>query len=268
MENPEHYNVKILTYKDGKQKRIIANQAIFQDMPKKEEKQINLGVALVEKKPKEPPKADEKDVEHSIIRAQNKVFDLCYENEFTHFYTLTFNQEKYNSHEAREILKRTRSFLMNVVNRHGLKYVLTAERHKKGGIHLHMVANCPFQLVDSGTRLVEGYTKPVKLETIQKKKIPPEQVKKVVYNIPEWKHGFTTAIEIDGDPAALSQYLTKYITKDIHKIFGKYYWSSKNLKRSPEITYTNTPFAEVQAPIYNFDFGLALKYKSDFSVIE
>lgn len=158
--------------------------------------------------------------------------------------------------------------MKNTVKRKNLKYVLTAERHKNGGIHLHMVGNCPFHLVDSGTRMVKGYTKPIKLSTIERKKIPPEDIQKIVYNIPEWQHGFTTAIEIDGDPAALSLYLTKYITKDIQKTFGKYYWSSKNLIRSPKISYMNTPYQEVNALEYTLDFGLSLKYKSDFAKIE
>lgn len=266
----KHFNTKIITYRDGRSKYVYANRDIFAE---KEETEKTPPTDTTKtpntRQPKKEIKGKTEDIEHSIIRARNKVYDLVYENDFTHFYTLTFNQNKYNSREAKEIMQKTQSFLKNAVQRKDLKYVLTAERHKNGGIHLHLVANCPFQLVDSDTRMVKGYSKPLKLSTIKKKNIPQEDILKTVYNVPEWQYGFTTAIEINGDPAALAQYLTKYITKDIHKIFGKYYWSSKNLIRSPKITYTNTPeYQDINAPEYTLSFGLSLKYKSDFSKLE
>lgn len=265
----KHFNTKIITYRDGRSKYVYANRDIFIEKEETETPTPKIPTdTTAPKKPKER-KAQDKDIERAIVRARNKVYDLVYENDFTHFYTLTFNQNKYNSKEAKEILEKTQNFLHHAVERKDLKYVLTAERHKNGGIHLHLVANCPFQLVDSDTRMVKGYSKPLKLSTIKKKNIPQEDILKNVYNVPEWQYGFTTAIEINGDPAALAQYLTKYITKDIHKIFGKYYWSSKNLIRSPKVTYTNTPdYQEINSPEYTLSFGLSLKYKSDFSKLE
>ena len=53
---------------------------------------------------------------------------------------------------------------------------------------------------------------------------------RVVYNVNDWKYGFTTAICVDDNKERLSRYLLKYISKGNDKIFGKYFWSSKDRK--------------------------------------
>ena len=42
------------------------------------------------------------------------------------------------------------------------------------------------------------------------------------------------------------------------KIFGKFYWSSKNIVRKPQIILSNSEYDAVQAPEYG-----AFKYDSD-----
>lgn len=280
----EFFNTKIMTYRDGRQKICYANKAIFSDqepyqgfVPDQDpdlaeyQNDIYSDIQLPgEEQPPKDRKGDKEDKERSFRRAVQKVYDIAYMNDFRYFLTLTFDQKRYNNREAKEILDKVQNFLKHSVSRKGLAYVMTAERHKKTrGIHLHLLANDAFTLEDSGTRLVTGYTKPVSLATIYRKQIPEDQVGKIVYNIPEWTYGFTTAIEIDGDPAALAQYMTKYMTKDAQKIFGKYYWSSRNLVRSPEVSYTNTSdYQDIPTAEYQFKFGLALKYTSDFTQID
>jgi hypothetical protein len=84
------------------------------------------------------------------------------------------------------------------------------------------------------------FKKPVKLKTLKNKGISPDTCKKV-YNIREWEKsfGWCTAIELYGNRVAIARYITKYLTKDCEKIFGKYYWSSKNIVRSPDIELFN-----------------------------
>ena len=266
-----YYNTKVFTYRDGRKKYVFASKNIFTPPTeyKPEEKQ-KTPREIIKKPPKEKTKKLEKAYhERSEKRAKDSIFDLIYQNDFTHFYTITFDQTKIDRMNPKEISRKIQDFLHNAVKRKGLKYVLVAERHKKGGIHLHFLGNNVFTLVDSGTRLLYGkYKKPVKLETIKKRKIPPERIKKIVYNVKELDYGFTTAIETDGDPYYLASYVTKYVTKDMKKIFGKYYWHSRNLVQTPEVEFTQTYFHDVVAQEHESPVGIVFKYKSEFTKVE
>ena len=267
-----YYNTKILTYRDGRKKYVFASKNIFTPPTEyKPEKKENTPLAESLKKPKkEKTKQLEKAYQdRSEKRAKDNIFDLIYQNDFSHFYTITFDPKKIETIDPQEISKKIQTFLNHAVTRKGLQYVLVAERHKKGGIHLHFLGNNVFTLVDSGTRILYGkYKKPVTLETIQKRKIPPERIKKIVYNVKEIDFGFTTAIETDGDPYYLASYVTKYVTKDMKKIFGKYYWHSRNLVQSPEVEYTQTRFQDVVAQEHESPVGTVFKYKSEFTKVE
>ena len=90
---------------------------------------------------------------------------------------------------------------------------------------------------------------------------------KTIYNIADWqeKFGFCTAIPIDGNITALSYYITKYISKGNDKIFGRFYWSSRNLQREPEIGYGMADFGEINQPVYKVEGTTRmLKYEADF----
>ena len=90
--------------------------------------------------------------------------------------------------------------------------------------------------------------KPIKVTTALKKKIDPLDWR-TVYHIKEWKDsfGFCTAIELDNNKIRYCNYITKYITKDVKKIFGKYYWSSKNILRDTDNSYSNISRSELMS---------------------
>lgn len=92
--------------------------------------------------------------------------------------------------------------------------------------------NDSLQIRDSGTRSVTGYKKPLKLETMKRKGIPIEDGR-TVYNLSAWdKYGFSTVEEICGNTDMIFGYITKYITKDLSKIFGNFYYAGGNLIRN------------------------------------
>ena len=194
-------------------------------------------------------------------RAVDKVYDLAFQNEWNYFMTITIDPEHFDSKDVKEVYKRLRNWLTHQVERKGLKYLLIPEQHKNGGIHAHALINDCFKFEHSGRYLYSG--KAYKAETLQKKGIDINLLKSV-YNVPEWKYGFSTAIPVDGNPARLACYITKYITKDCKKIFGKYYLSSRNLNRDTEISLCNSEkFDELKNnPLYRG--GMAFKYSSDF----
>lgn len=203
-------------------------------------------------------KAEERERDDAIKRARDKCFDIARLNTWKYFITVTFDGSKYESENPEFVLKKIRNYLYNKVKRTSdFKYLLIPEYHKSGKIHCHALVS-EIDTVDSGTRLVKGYPKPVKLETVEKRGLT---VKQIVYNIPSWKYGFSTAIEIDNS-TSFAFYITKYIIKGNKKIFGNYYWAGGGVVREPKIIYHNTDFESV--PRSSFSKGYySYKYQSN-----
>lgn len=194
-----------------------------------------------------------------IKRAKDKVFDIVYQNEFAYFLTITLSPENdFDRENPQEVLKKLSKWLNNQQQRKGLKYILIPELHEKGGIHCHALVNDVFTMVDSGRVMYQK--KAWNVEDLKKRKIytgglPP------VYNIKEWKYGWSTAISLYGERMAIAHYMTKYITKDLKKIFGKYYWSSRSCIRDTEVHYTNTDFDSLNLREFSPVSGLFFKYE-------
>ena len=51
----------------------------------------------------------------------------------------------------------------------------------------------------------------------------------------DWKFGYSTCIPIDENYDRTCNYVVKYFTKDAQKIFGKWYLSSRCLRKKPDI---------------------------------
>lgn len=192
-------------------------------------------------------------------RAKDKVFDIVYQNDFKYFVTITFREsDKVDRYSPKDIIKSLKIWLSNQVQRKGLKYILIPEYHpSSGAIHAHALVNDCFDLVDSGRKIYHG--KAWKIKDLEKFRVYTSGLK-TVYNIPEWKYGFSTAIALDGEVARVAYYMTKYVTKDLNKIFGKYFWSSKNLVRDTEVQYLNTDYNSVPKKEYSPMYGIGFKY--------
>lgn len=275
------YNTKIKRYRDGSYTLTYCNRRIFVNQGEKEEFRKSLDLEETDKaedtgneKVKEIVnkfESSQTTTEHkrkrkeertdNIKHAVDRIYDIAFQNEWDYFLTITIDPEQFDSKDVKEVYKKLSKWLNNKQQRKGLKYLLIPEQHKNGGIHAHALINDCFKLEHSGRYLYSG--KAYKAETLQKKGIDINLLKPV-YNVPEWKYGFSTAIPVDGNPARLACYITKYITKDCKKIFGKYYLSSRNLNRDTEISLCNSEkFDELKNnPLYRG--GMAFKYSSDF----
>ena len=161
----------------------------------------------------------------NVKRAKDKIFDLVALNDWDYIFTGTLGDTFYDPTNAKAALKPLQIWLMNMVSRKGLKYVLVAELQPKSGrIHFHGFINDALKMVDSGTRIVSWASKPVKIDTIRRKGYDPAEYEdRIVYNCPQWKFGFTTAIKAHNGSQACARYITKYITKDNKAVFGRYY---------------------------------------------
>lgn len=298
----ERYNTKIKCYKDGSYTAIYTNTGVF--LPKNEiiiseeeearKGQAALGRMLSEQKKEKAErlyqelKNSDREIAKQYVegyerqqelnaercrsdnmkRAIDKVYDLAFQNDWNYFITCTIMpNEDFDRNNPQEVYKKLREWLSNNVKRKGLRYLIIPEYHpeKNEGIHFHGLVNDALPRVDSGRTLFNG--KAWRIEDLKAKGFYKDSLK-TIYNLPTWKYGFTTAIPVSGSPARLACYITKYITKDCKKIFGKYYLSSRNIRRDVDTIICNSDkFNELQfEPIKKY--GLQMKYESDFKFSE
>lgn len=259
-ESAVHHNTKIKVYPDGSTNITYCKQAIFKDSgaEKREDSKDTVKARVIADIPETDDLArcrveqnerekHSRDRSNEMIRLhRDRVRDIVIMNNFTHFLTITIDPEKFDSFDVGIVRKKLQRWLKNQTDRKGLQYVLIPEYHKSGRIHAHALINDVFKLVDSGKRTKSG---------------------KVIYNCPEWRYGFTTAIPLDDQKIRVANYVTKYITKGSDKIFGKYFWSSKNIQREPHVILTDTDFSAVNAEVFQplaFNDNLQFKYESSF----
>lgn len=188
-------------------------------------------------------------IARSKARANAKIKDLILCNQFDYFVTLTLSPDKVNRNDYDSIIKRLNTYLANRVKRNGLYYVGVPELHKKGGFHFHFLMNDCLPLVDSGTVVRPNGGRPVRTETARKQGYSLDDCR-TVYNLKDWKLGFTTAIRLQGDRRAIARYVGKYITKG-QKVGGRWYYSGGDLRR-PKYFYFNTDYDSFD-PDYSFE---------------
>ena len=178
-------------------------------------------------------------------RARNAIYDAAMCSDLGLFVTLTIDPAKMDRESPEEVFRHLRYWLDNNVRRRGLAYVLVPEYHKKGGIHFHTLTNDVFERVDSGTLTHQGWSKPRKPRSKKQRAAWLDSGAQVVYNLPGWPFGFTTAIELYGDRRTAVGYLTKYVAKSEKKIGGRWYYSGGALG-SPGKFYLDTDFDTMQ----------------------
>ena len=181
-------------------------------------------------------------------RARNAVKDLSLSNDFQYFVTLTLDAAKVDRYSITEVTRKLNQWLDNHVRRDGLAYVLVPERHKDGAIHFHGLFNGALAVTDSGT-VDRGKGKPQRPRSEAQRARWLAEGGHVVYNLPAWTLGFTTAIELYGERKRAVNYVAKYIGKQMQpdgtsgKIGGRWYYSGGALRR-PAVTFYNVDSAD------------------------
>jgi len=185
--------------------------------------------------------AEAEDIQRSMRRAKAKVRRIALANDFKYFVTLTLDPEKVDRYSGEAVVKKLNAWASNAVQRNGLKYILVPERHKKGGIHFHGFFNDAFPVVDSGTIRVPWAKKPKRPRSKAERADWLQRGGVVVYNLPGWSLGFTTAMELYGSYPAAVAYVCKYIGKDGEKPAGRWYYSGGDLQKPKEIYMDISP---------------------------
>lgn len=235
------YRMKRKHYKDGMYKTYVTPERLFR-IPAAPAIRSQWG-SLVDEETGEVLEVTETDAERqarkrmeNLARAKHRIQEYVLLNDYSYFLTITLNDEKVDGRNVPRIMKKLSNWLNDSVKRKGLAYILVPELHPTSGrVHAHALINDALRVVDSGTRMVRGYSRPVSVTKLRFLDPDRNRVLRVVYNLPDWKYGFSTAIPVYGQRLALANYMCKYITKCDEKIFGKYYWSSKNQKKYPDV---------------------------------
>lgn len=165
--------------------------------------------------------------EESQRRAAARVRDIALCNRFEYFFTWTLDGSLIDRYDPEAIYPKVRNFLNNAVKRKGFAYVLVPEYHtlKNGeeipAIHMHGL--CILGEVHI-TRALNKAGKPLS-----------DKHGRPIYHMPTWTLGYSTCVPLDQNWERTANYVVKYITKSEEKIFGKWYLSSRNLVKRPEI---------------------------------
>lgn len=253
------HNTKVKLYPDGTEKIICCNRPIFRESGYEPVSQSHFISKPQNYNMDNPTRSD------SLKRAKESVFDISALNEFEYFVTFTVSPENLlciNRYDPVQLKNYICKWFDNQVQRNGIRHVTAPENHEDCAIHLHGLIS-GISVVDSGTVLAPGYKKPIKRETAIRKGIPLEDCK-TVYNVPSWRLGWSTAIALYGDSTNVAKYMTKYITKDLKKIFGKFYYSGgKGLVRKPPFVLTDMNFDSIEERAYAVEqAGLSFKYQT------
>lgn len=196
-------------------------------------------------KPTDPAHKSE-NIARAVRRAKITLRDLALCNEMAYFVTLTLDQNMVDRYDMAEITKRLNSWCSNQVQRNGLAYILVPERHKDGAVHFHGFVNNAVEIVDSGTLALPWCPKPRRPKNEAQRAEWLAKGGKVVYNLPAWPLGFTTAIKMYGDPVAAVGYCCKYIGKQQtdgqpEKIGGRWFYHGGCHNR-PKVIYADCDF--------------------------
>lgn len=172
-----------------------------------------------------PPKGEGKDPERSAEeskrRARNSVLDISLCNRFTHMFTWTLDPQQIDRYDAKQVYQKVRAFLSHMTQRKGFRYVCIPELHKDGAIHMHGLCVLGDVTLSPSIR---------KNGTLRK-----DHAGRQVYNMDSWTWGWSTCVQLDENYERAVNYVCKYITKSDTKIFGKWYLSSRSLKKKPDI---------------------------------
>lgn len=243
-------NTRIKQYPDGSAQVLVCDKPIFGGAGwERQGRELRPKVAGSHRAEGETCSGD-----RAMRRARGQVRDLALCTPFRYFVTLTLDAAKVDRYGMAAITRKLNTWADNQVRRKGLAYVLVPERHKDGAVHFHGFFNDALQAVDSGTMTLSGWKAPRKPRTARQRAEWAAMGAQVVYNLPGWSLGFTTAIPLYGDYHKAVSYVCKYIGKDGEKIGGRWYYSGGALGR-PEVTYCDSDLREMeQAPgAYRFD---------------
>lgn len=215
------YNARIKNYPNDIHKYTVFNKLIFNPYNAELINKNNNRVDYI--KSDIPVTRDD-----SLKRAKDRIFDIAFVNSslWQFFITLTLDKTKIDRYDKKVINKKLKDWLYNMVRNYNFNYLIIPEYHKDGAVHFHGLV--------SGDCLRLSY-------------VGFDKKGRELYNLDSWRLGFSSCVRLDDNRAAVSSYITKYVTKDTSKILGNvYYAGGHSLLRDCPAEYCNIDYADFQ----------------------
>ena len=162
----------------------------------------------------------ERSMENSRARAKRSILDIALCNQFDFFFTWTLDKSLIDRYDSAEVTKKVQTFLKNATYRKGFQYICVPEFHEDGAIHFHGLCNLGEVEIKRADRDGKELT---------------TNAGQPIYNMTSWKWGFSTCIPLNEDYNKVCSYISKYVTKSDSKVLGKWYFSSRSLRKKPNI---------------------------------
>lgn len=166
-------------------------------------------------------------IERSTRRSKSAIIGYALNNDFSHFVTFTFRDERHNDDQ---VLKRLMAYLTQMRRNYpGFQYLIVPERHKSGALHFHGLINGipdpEFIPAINNDPTSKYYQQPLRRTRRGTADTYP------VFNLLSFnRYGFSDAERIES-PEKIANYISKYITKELVTSFNKKrYWASRNLR--------------------------------------
>lgn len=232
-DNP-YYNARVKYYPNGTQKITVFNRGVFNPD----------GWERIRKEDEEEKDRREYDLtnprEDNVKRAKDKIFDIAFMNDWEYMVTLTLDPKQIDRYDAKEINKRVGKWLKNQVQRKDLRYLIVPEYHEDGAIHFHGFFKGNMTYLDAHRVDKQG---------------------RKVWNIKDWRFGWSTAVRLDDNRIRVAKYITKYITKCTTKIMGKFYYAGGGITREVPSDYAHVDYDAVEGTEYEIpQAGMRVKY--------
>lgn len=262
------YNTMTKTYRDGSKQILCASKRIFRqpgwELSHSIGVEYSTGIEQIvisaesaaEFGTTESRRRDLENLRRSIRRARVKVRDYALSTDMKYFVTFTLDELKIDRRDIHVITKKLNKWLNNMVGRYGLTYVMVPELHKDGAVHFHGLLTDALPVVDSGTVIPRGGEKPKRPYSEAQRRAWLRDGGRIVYNLPAWPYGFTTALKLEGCYEKAVNYVCKYISKYLNedlsddeplpeKIGGRWYYSGGALC-TPGLEFFNSNIEDLQ----------------------
>lgn len=195
--------------------------------------------------PEEAASRRERSLISSLNRSKRMIYDYGRANKWEWFFTLTFDPvDHFDEFNFSESKKKVSNWFHNIKKKcPKLKALIVPEQHESGAWHFHALVSNVDELTFEKAVNNQKFRKKKNGELMLNKKGEPVPNKyygeylrtsypdgEYIYNIKEYRNGYTTATKITDTYKAVS-YIVKYITKDLCECtFGKQrYLVTKNL---------------------------------------
>jgi hypothetical protein len=253
------HGMRLKVYPTGQAEIMISERPVFRPdgLELRKESQHDISAALVT--PDEladaaetvPAVPDSDSLDRNRRRARSKLREIALCSDLTHFATLTLDPAKIERFDADVLMPKVLNWCNHQVSRRDFAYVMVPERHKSGAIHFHALINGGLDLVDSGCVSLPGSKRPRRPRSDAQRAAWLEAGGHAVYNLPQWRWGFSSAIEMYGDYGRTINYVLKYISKGTERIGGRWYYSGGKLTRSPDVAYFDGPSPSELAALHD-----------------